>query len=212
MLVIDEFIKNSELLKEIESDQSFYPESIGAGAYTGNFMFWDGWWKSPADTTRKKLIQSIWENNLPIPKDQISGFEYWNRRYDKDEFIGLHFDEDGFLYRDKKIFIGTVLGCVYYPHLNQDFTGGFLEIHKFKMEDNTPDALEWGTINEHTSPPEERERIACKSNRLIIFDGGHQLHNTTPIIDGFKTIFGINIWHADYPPQALSTGEYHYEQ
>jgi hypothetical protein len=211
MIVIDDFIKDKNLLLEIEQDNNFNPESLGAGPYTGKFMFWDGWWKSPADSVRKKVIKEIWQNNLPLPEEEIAGFEYWNRRYNVGESIGHHFDEDGFLYRDKKIFRGTVLGCVYYPHINQEFEGGFLEIHKFHLEDETEDNLEWENINLNISPIEERERIACKPNRLIIFDGGHYLHNTSPIISGFKLIFGVNVWHRDFPPHAINTGDFYYE-
>jgi hypothetical protein len=211
MIVIDNFIKDNNLLLKIESDSNFFPESIGAGGYTGKFMFWDGWWKSPANTTRKKIVQKIWENNLPLNHDDICGFEYWTRTYNVGEYIGIHFDEDGFLYRDKKIFKGTTIGCVYYPHTNINVVGGFLEIHPSVIKDETPDALENDNINALVAPIEERERIACKPNRLVIFDGGHTLHNTTPIISGSKTILGINVWHKDNPPHALSMGKFYFE-
>jgi hypothetical protein len=211
MIVVDNFIKDSELLKQIELDQSFYPESIGGGQYEGKFTFWRGWWDSPANNTKKKLVKAIWENNLPIPIKDISGFEYWTRTYTEGEYIPFHFDEDVLLYKEENKFQGSTIGCIYFPESNAGVVGGFLEIHKTRVEDGDINCLERENITTLITPIEERERISCKPNRLVIFDGGHNGHNSTPVISGNRVIFGVSIWHKEKTPRVVSRGEAHYE-
>jgi hypothetical protein len=94
--VVDNFIEDKQLLAEINDDKSFFPESMGEKAkvnygvheyhdpkskYYSPYMFWDGWWKSPANTLKKRVIQYIWEHNLPIPQEEVCGFEYWTKNY-----------------------------------------------------------------------------------------------------------------------------------
>jgi hypothetical protein len=211
MIVIDNFIKDDNLLQEIDSDPNFFSKPIGSGGYEGKFTFWDGWWKSPANNTRKKLIKAIWENNLPIPIKDISGFEYWIRTYAKGDHIPFHFDEDIFLYKEDKIYQGSTAGCVYFPKSNAGVVGGFLEIHPTTIEDGTFNSLERENIEHLITPIEQRERIACKPNRLVIFNGGQNGHNSTPVISGNRIIFGVNIWHKDKAPRALSNGKVDFE-
>jgi hypothetical protein len=213
------------LLKEIEDDPNFFPASMGENPRqlaSGNiyhndsasvfspWMFWDGWWKSEANTLTKKLVKSVWENNLPYHQEDICGFEYWSRTFNPGQYLDTHVDEDTFLYAKEKVFRGPVIGCVYYPHTN-DVVGGFLELHPDIVIENTKNALESENIKNNISPIETRERISCKPNRLIIFDAGHMVHNTTPPISGVRRVMVINVWHKDSPPSALQTGEFYYE-
>lgn len=225
MLVIDNFIKDTELLAEIENSVSLFPESMGSeeriatelnsyhyeqASCFAPYMFWDGWWKSPANTLAKKIVQSVWEHNLPFNTEEICGFEYWTRTFNPGQYLDVHVDEDTFLYAKEKVFHGPVIGCVYYPHTN-DVVGGFLELHPNAVQENLKYALESENIRNNISPLEDRERIACKPNRLIIFDAGHIVHNTTPPIFGVRRVMVINVWHKDNPPSALQTGEFFYE-
>jgi hypothetical protein len=225
MLVIDEFIKNPELLREIESSKNLFPESMGSddriaielnsyhheqASCFAPYMFWDGWWRSETNTLAKKIVKSVWENNLPYKEEDICGFEYWTRTFNPGQFLDTHVDEDTFLYAKEKVFRGPIIGCVYYPHTN-DVVGGFLELHPDMVIENTHNALESENIKNNISPIETRERIACKPNRLIIFDAGHMVHNTTPPISGVRRVMVINVWHKDSPPSALQTGEFYYE-
>jgi hypothetical protein len=225
MIIIDDFIKDKNLLEEIELTPNFFPESMGDeekiatvlnGYHDGQcdcfapYMFWDGWLKSEANTPRKRLIKKIWENNLPFPVEDVCGFEYWTRTFKPGQFLDTHVDEDTFLYADKKIFRGPRIGCVYYPHTN-DVVGGFLEMHPTAISEDTANALEKENINHLIVPIELRERISCKPNRLIIFDAGHVIHNTTPPIKGVRRVVVVNVWHKDNPPSALKTGEFYYE-
>ena len=225
MLVIDNFIKDQELLQEIELSASLFPPSMGdedriatelnsyhyeQASCFAPYMFWDGWWRSEANTISKRMIQLIWKDYLPFPEEEICGFEYWTRTFNPGQYLDTHVDEDTFLYASKKIFRGPVIGCVYYPHIN-DVVGGFLELHPIAVEEGKPKALEAENMDHLIAPIEERERIACKPNRVVIFDAGHTIHNTTPPISGKRRVMVINVWHKDSPPLALSTGEFYYE-
>jgi hypothetical protein len=172
-------------------------------------MFWDGWWRSPANTLRKRVVQSIWKNNLPCKKEDILGFEYWTRTYMPGQFLDVHVDEDTFLYEDSKIFSGPHIGSIYYGLDNLE--GGFVEIHNAKLIDGTPLAIERENVDPILSPIEERERIAYRGNRLIIFDAGHVMHGTTPAKSGIRQVMVINVWHKDHPPVALEKNTFYYE-
>lgn len=225
MLVIDNYIQDTQLLVDIENSKNLFPESMGSEARIATelnsyhyeqascfapYMFWDGWWNSEANTLSKKIIKNIWENNLPFDTSEICGFEYWTRTFNPGQYLDIHVDEDTFLYAKEKLFKGPIIGCVYYPHTN-DVVGGFLELHPNVVKEKTYDALEADNIKNNISPIEDRERIACRPNRLIIFDAGHTVHNTTPPISGVRRVMVINVWHKDSPPSALQTGEFYYE-
>lgn len=223
MIVQDNALDKS-ICDLILQDASFFPELMGeeeviashllmyhkeAASCFSPFMFWDGWWRSPANTLKKKVIQKIWENNLDYNLNDIIGFEYWTRTYKAGQYIDLHVDEDTFLYRDKKEYRAPISGCIYYFCENED--GGFLEIHKKTIKEGIKNALEKENLKNHIAPIEERERIAYKGNRLIIFDAGHILHSTTPAKSGIRQVLVVNVWHKDSPPVGLEKNEFYYE-
>jgi len=181
------------ILSELKNDNNFFPPIMEVGDKIATeinsyhdqkadcyapYMFWNGWWRSETNTLKKKIIKLIWEDNLNFPLNDILGIEYWTRTFSAGQYLDNHVDEDTFLYAEKKIFSGPILGSIYYGCENEN--GGFLEIHKNKLKDNTLNALESENIKQHVSSLEEKERLAYKGNRLIIFDSGHQLHCTTP--------------------------------
>jgi len=221
MIILDNFLKKDLYSKMLE-DSNFYPESMGdtdqiatelnsyhyeqASCYAP-YMFWDGWWRSPANTLKKQIIQSVWGSRLDYQHDDILGFEYWTRTYRSGQFLATHVDEDTFLYSRDKVFTGPINGAILYGCDNKD--GGFLEIHKHTLIDGSYEALEKDSIK--ISPIEERERIAYKGNRLIIMDGGHNVHNTTPPKSGIRQVLATNVWHKDRPPSGLILDTFHYE-
>ena len=221
MIVKDNYL-DKDLYDEVLKDSLFFPQSMGnedkiaahlmmyheeSSSCYSPFMFWDGWWRSPADTLKKQVIKQIWSENMEWPCEDVLGFEYWTRSYSPGQYIDAHVDEDTFLYKKNKSFQGPILGCIYYGIENKD--GGFLEIHKKTLIDGNKETLD--QIKNNTSPIEDRERIAYKGNRLIIFDAGHLVHGTTPAKSGIRQVLVINVWHKDNPPLALSSGEFFYE-
>ena len=223
MIVVDNALEE-KLYQEVINDPTFFPESMGGGDRIATelnsyhyeqascfapYMFWNGWWRSPANTLRKRVVQKIWENYLPCPKEEILGIEYWTRTYLAGQFLDIHVDEDTFMYEDSKIFSGPILGSVYYGKDNKD--GGFLEIHNAVLIDGTPLAIERENVEPILSPLEDRERISYRGNRLIIFDTGHVIHGTTPAKSGIRQVMVTNLWHKDNPPSALQKNKFFYE-
>ena len=111
MIIIDDFVKDEVLLREIDNDETFFGPN-------GNFMWWGGWWDSPANTIKKELIEYIWRYNDPTRGYQIEGFEYWTGVYgpskpNKD--LGTHLDKDELLYKETGELVRPVIGTVFYP-------------------------------------------------------------------------------------------------
>lgn len=222
MKIIDNYLDES-LVAEVFSDKSFFPglmqnekriasevnsyHSEQASCYAP-YMFWDGWWKSPADTIRKRVIRNIWESNLPVPSGEVLGFEYWTRTFGPGQFLGPHVDEDTFLYQDAKIYNGPEIGCVYYGPSEEKVVGGFLELFESKLVFGEENALEWENLEKKLDPIELRERIAFKENRLIIFDAGRVIHQTSPCISGLRNVLVVNVWLKINPPVDMSNFVY----
>lgn len=215
---------DKNLYHRVLNDSTFFPESMGTGKKIAAdlnsyhyekstcyapYMFWDGWWRSPTNSLKKEVIKKIWEDKMPWSLEEILGFEYWTRTYTPGQYLDTHVDEDTFLYEDKKIFKGPIYGCVYYAVENND--GGFLEIHEKSLVDGSFEVLEKNNIKEYISSEEKRTKVKYKGNRLITFDSGHIVHNTTPANSGLRQVLVVNIWHKDNPPTALNNGSFYYE-
>jgi hypothetical protein len=222
--VQDDFIE-SDLFDTVREDATFFPEDMSGHDNIGEFlneyhseecdcyapyMFWDGWWRSPANTNRKRVIEAIWSSPglLPFPLQEVVGFEYWTRTFGVGQFLAPHCDEDTFLYAFEGQFRGPKIGCVWYG--SSEATGGFLELHNSVVPEGK-DQLERDVIDEHLSPIDERERIKYRPNRLVVFDAGHRLHETTKTTSGKRQVMVINVWHESQPPRALTSGEFFHE-
>jgi len=225
MLVKDNFLTN-ETCFLVSGDKSFFPESMGSSERIATeinsyhteqascfapYMFWDGWLNSPANTVKKKVIKEIWEHNLPFPVEDVLGFEYWTRTFGPGQYLAPHVDEDTFLYADEKILSGPAIGSVYYGPDTDASNGGFLELYPSLLVNGEHMALEHDRISPLMVDVEQRERILCKPNRLVIFDAGHVLHGTVPATSGIRYVMVINVWHKDNPPTALAGGHFFYE-
>lgn len=222
MKIIDNYLDGS-IVNEIKESQNFFPGFMQSESRIASevnsyhneqsscyapYMFWHGWWYSPADSVRKQVIRKIWENNLTIPLEDILGFEYWTRTFGPGQFLGPHVDEDTFLYQDTKIYNGPEIGCVYYGPSSEKVVGGFLELFETKLIFGEKDALEWENLKTKLDPIELRERIAFKENRLIIFDAGRVIHQTSPCISGIRNVMVINVWLKKNPPVNMANFVY----
>jgi hypothetical protein len=196
------FENDEQIARELNS---YHGESKGMSSY----MFWGGWINDKERTIKHEVIRQIWDGRLPFPVEEVIGFEYWTRTFEPGQFIGPHVDEDTFAYRLTKTFYGPRIGCVWYGCDNGD--GGFLEIHQNPIEDGSTLALEPSRMPQFASEPQNRELVAYKGNRLVIFDSGHVLHGTTPAGSGLRQVMVINVWTRDLPPMGLATGEFVYE-
>lgn len=231
ILVKDDYIADPELQSSIIADTDFFPPEMTTFEDRGSlgdlqgqqyhseeascyapYMFWDGWWNSPADTLKKKVIQQIWEpaEHRDFDLKDVIGFEYWTRTFIPPQFLPAHVDEDTFLYAESKSFNAPVSGAIWYG-FSEAPEGGVLEIHAPIIVGYPDRVLERESVNTFLSPPEERDRIPYKPNRLVIFDAGRRFHETTPVLSGRRHIMVINVWHKDKPPLALHNGSFVYE-
>lgn len=223
MIVKDNSLEDS-LYKEVLNDDLFFPKLMNDGEKIAEhlnlyhseksdcfapYMFWDGWWRSPVNTLKKRVIKHLWEDKMEWNLEDVLGFEYWTRTYLPGQYLDIHVDEDTFLYEKDKIFIGPVYGCVFYGKDNPD--GGFLEIHKNKLKDGEKNILEKKYIKKYISIKKNRERISYKGNRSVFFDAGHIIHNTVGSNSGIRQVMVVNIWHKNNPPYALENGSFYKE-
>ena len=189
IIAIDNFIKDQEMLKTIKGDSKFFKDP-------GIYYYWDGWWNSPANTVKKKLIEYIWGNNCPISQTfEISGFEYWTGIQTANPNLGfkdnlvLHRDKDEAWFEKTGKYAAPVIGTVYYPE-QDDFEGGMLEIYT-NGSDQAP------------------ERIYAKPNRLIIFDAGNVDHRVDVVTKGTRKAIAINLWSNE--PYSKQSGAFSIE-
>ena len=187
MIIVDDFIKDPSLLKEMKADKTFFKDN-------GQYMWWGGPWATPAVTVKQRLIEELWIKNSPwdFPRYQsitLEGFEYWIGQYsadaDKLHELNMHFDKDEKLWNETGKLVTPIIGTVYYP-IPMDIEGGYLEI--FSNGDD-----------------KEPERIMAKHNRLIIFQAGEHKHRVTEVTKGTRSAIAINLWAA--APSGVKSGD-----
>lgn len=185
MIVLDNFVKDEELLNELRNDSTLFD--------TKGYHWWNGWWDSPANSTKRKLIEYIWRYNYPQDHQyQLYGFEYWTGTYsaedsgdDNPDNLNMHFDKDEQWHNKTGELRTPVIGTVYYPW-EHDIDGGYLEVFS-NGEDQLP------------------ERIAPVPNRLVIFPAGQYPHRVSKVTRGTRYAIAINLWQVRH--SGLDSGE-----
>ena len=181
MIVIDDFIKDSLLLEEIQNDPQFLADP-------GVYYWWDGWWSSPASSTRQKLVKYLWEN-IPLPSPiETLGFEYWTgitqpgdgKTVEDNNIVyhlGPHFDKDEDLFSQTGQILSGQIGSVFYPYPDNDnCRGGHLKVWE-------PNGY----------PNGEYELIKPKFNRFVVFDISC-VHAVLEVTKGVRKAIAINLW------------------
>lgn len=224
-VIFDDAITDKSFLCEIENSHGIFPEEMGGGeriAVTPTqyhdeaadcyapFMFWDGWWNSPADTIKKKMIRELIENRLTIPIKKICGIEYWTRTFSPGQFLDWHVDEDTFQYEQTKDFNCPELGFIYYPHFNKENDSSLI-ISNAKIQGNPKSVLETSSIYGLMEFCPGETVVGYKPNRLIMLDAGRNPHKTTKSSTSSRRVMVINIWTKENPPLALKLGKFFYE-
>lgn len=174
MVVIDNFIKDNNLLNEINSSTDFFGPN-------GDFRWYDGWWNEEKNTLKHRLLHYIWRDNPVVGPFVIEGFEFWTNAYGADSKsnqneLPPHFDKDEAHWLKTNEVVSPIVGTVFYPMNNWDeVEGGHLEI--FQRGENYPP-----------------EVIYPKYNRLVVFGAGQDLHRITPVTKGTRYSVAINLW------------------
>ena len=186
MIIIDNFIRDPDLLYSFEDD-SFWQDP-------GIYRWVDNPIPQPT-TLVEKLISYIWQENctLNIDLSNISGFEHWtgifsagDRKEIKDsdgKFYHLfkHCDKDEEEWKNSETVLNPKIGTVFYPHReNQEVLGGELKIWQTKEPDieNIPYDL-----------------LLPKHNRLVLFDASY-IHAVTMVTQGIRRAIAINLWES----------------
>lgn len=171
MIVIDNFIKDQDLLMDLELNKEYLFSD------NGSYYWWNGWWNSPDNTLKKRLICYIWRDYPLYKSVSLDGFEYWTGQYGEGKGVSnlnMHLDKDEALWKSTGEIKSPIIGTVFYP-VEMDIEGGYLEIFS-------------------NGPDNEPERIQAKHNRLIIFDAGNIHHRVTTVTKGTRSAIAINLW------------------
>jgi hypothetical protein len=191
MIVIDDFIKDKPLLEEIKNSKSFFnnPGNIlkNPDEKYPNYkrMWWDGWWNSPADTPKKKLIESIFRYN-PLAQDKSiqdkikigAGFEYYTDKLGPNESFDELNDQqthDMVAWDQFQKFTPPMYGCIYFP-LDYPINGGFVSLE-----------------------PREgyHEVLQPIYNRLIMFSTGQINQSIRKVFGGTLNTFNVHLYYEE---------------
>lgn len=171
--VFDDFIQDEQLLQDVANDNSIWER-------TGDYKYWKGWWKKPAENTAQRLAEYIWGSNFPLNMSiQADGFEYWSGIQSAEiegrrNYLELHYDDDVSYRKETGNRMFPLIGCVYYP-VGMEFEGGDLAIYT-NGEENEPEIIK-------TIP-----------NRLVIFEPGKVVHGVQEVTKGTRKAIAINVW------------------
>jgi len=181
MIVIDDFIKDKNLLEEIQNDSTFFSD-------VGYYYWWDGWWSSQAQSTRQKVVQYLWQN-VPLPSTiETLGFEYWTgitqpgdgKTTEENNItyhLAPHLDKDEDLFSQTGEVLSGQISSVFYPSIENDHCeGGHLKI--------------W---EPNSYPNGNYELIKPKFNRFIVFDISC-VHAVLEVTKGMRKAIAINLW------------------
>jgi hypothetical protein len=179
MIIIDGFVRDTDLLRQIQQSEEFW--KLG-------YHWYDGWWNNVATTLRQHLITYIWRDHCPMhERISLSGFEHWVGIYKVNETVSndggefsliSHFDKDEKLWEETGKIVTPKIGTIFYPDpCNNEMEGGYLKV--------------WKTHDTDFNAP--YELIEAKYNRLVIFDAS-QLHAITPVTKGTRKAIAINLW------------------
>ena len=191
MIVIDDFIKDKPLLEEIKNSKSFFSNPgnivIEPDEKSPNYkrMWWDGWWNSPADTPKKKLIEYIFRYN-PLAQDKSiqdkikmgAGFEYYTDKIGPDESfddLNDHLTHDLVAWDQFQKFTPPMYGCIYFP-LDYPVNGGFVSLEPSK---------------------EYHEVLQPIYNRLIMFSTGQINLSVRKVFGGALNTFNVHLYYEE---------------
>jgi len=179
MIIEDSYLdENNEIFKRLENKE----EWITLSKYA--YRFWTAE-KDPSNVW-EELIKYMWGDIIGNP--DVAGFEYWGNVYD-DKYErywcpGWHQDKDEKLAETKRETICPKVSTVYYGSCD-NLEGGFLEIALPEYN------------RAHNDDSNLTERIFPMKNRIVIFDP-FRWHRVTPITNGIRYSFQVNIW--EKPP------------
>ena len=164
MIVIDNFIKNPEILHYFSDIETWNKLDNGSG------NTWSGYRYDldlPLADYILKVKDTFWKEK------EWSSIEYWVNITNARQTLDWHEDKNEELAESEGTIIHPQAGAVWYgfPHV---VLGGYLEI-----------------INDDLQP--DLERIQPVYNRLVVFDVS-KTHRVAPILSGTRYGLQVNLW------------------
>ena len=211
MIVIDNFIKDKELLKDLNDNRDkFFEDTYFSEGYHHDVNWWKGWWMDEAKNKQESLIEYIIkDNNLFRDNNiikKIKGFEYWTHIHSKDSSVvvgdrtidvsrhlGWHTNKDEVLHYNENKFKHPMFSIIFWP-FEQEVEGGYLEMSSIRQMDKE---IEIHNINcsccEQEEIDFEVQRLKPKYNRLVVQDTSYW-HRVTNVKKGTRWTFVVDVW------------------
>lgn len=189
ILVIDDFIKDPELLARINADPHWAETKFPA-------TYWD---KSNEPTRGlEEYVKAVWMDDAwlaqLLPKD-TTGFEYWGWDLDANDpnrpdgiMIHVDYDEAAYQSGDDGAKLTPFL-TIFYPEASDDLEGGDVIIFNESEYGCAWDGDETRADEQLGKPIS----IKCKANRLIIASGKYY-HCVSPVTQGRRRSLNVNQW------------------
>lgn len=177
MIIIDNFLKDGEMKRRLQSDSFWKIQSAN-----GLPLKWFGWGQRVSNPIEEFLFWFWSEKFSDYYRDFSEGWEYWTHHLgvDRRKSIDFHLDTDinervDAEKEQKMVRNGEIMaadhGLIYYCHTDP-CSGGYLEI---KRANN------------------EVERIEPVPDRLILFQPNVQ-HRVTEVTSGHRRSIVSNLW------------------
>ena len=200
MIVIDNFIKDEEYLKELNDNKYL----LFKDTYQCESIWWDGWWKDKAKTIHQELIEYIVKSNQFIGDELISRvkiFEYWTHvhsnklsvklgdmKIDNIQYSAWHQNKNESAYRNKNAVIHPMFSVIFWPVEQEVLSGGYLEIISDKIDDDKCHDNGCPKDCHDFENYQKSERIKPKHNRLVIMNPS-KWHRVKEVTDGTRWTF-----------------------
>tara|TARA_R100001377_G_C3141751_1_gene92951 strand:+ start:65 stop:691 length:627 start_codon:yes stop_codon:yes gene_type:complete len=200
MIVIDNFIKDKEYLKELNNKKYL----LFKDSYQYESRWWNGWWKDKAKTIHQELIEYIVKDNQFIDDKLISrvkAFEYWTHVHSSKSGVKLgdieidnmyslewHQNKNESAYRKKKVLIHPMFSIIFWPVEQEVLEGGYLEMISDKISDDKCYADGSPKDCHSFENYQKSERIKPKHNRLVIMNPINW-HRVKEVTDGTRWTF-----------------------
>lgn len=188
LLIVDNFIKDPQLLEQINND-SYWDQRSQPSSWYKRF--------TRPGNPMEQYVHQVYHNMFPhIIEPSITGFEYWGWNVKAgDPGIDIHLDHDEYQQTTNGTIVTPRFLTIFYPEVSDDIEGGELYLYD---EHHFADT---SFFTDDSIPLNQRDRrllgtptvIKPKRNRLIIAPGSHY-HEVAGVTKGFRRSLNCNPW------------------
>jgi hypothetical protein len=173
MIIIDDFLKDKELLERCRSKEAWNILARKAEVQSENMKVYDLVHGTPA-TVWEEIIELIYnDSRLELKKFKPKTAEFWGNVLSRTNQLDWHKDKNERLLVEKNIMVHPQIGVIWYPK-EHEIVGGYLEIDRKDYAQSF-------------------ERIQPVPNRIIVFNPS-TFHRVSKILSGTRYGFQLNLW------------------